>query len=374
MSVAASRVPAPSVASRIRANAASSAPRRIVVFLPNWIGDAVMATPTLRALRRRFGPEVEIVGIARAHVVELLRGSGLLDRTWLYAPERRDFLHRPRGLVWRLTREHADVSVHLTNDLMSACVARLGRVAVRAGYARNRRGWLLTHALEAPHDGQRFLPISALDAYLAIARVLGCAEESPRLELGTVEQDEDAADAAWRALGIERDEPVVLLNSSGAYGAAKLWPDAHFTTLARRIAGELGHAVVVLCGPDERARATAIAEAAAHPRVRSLAGLPPSIGLTKACMRRARCLVSTDSGPRHVAAAFGVPVVALFGPTDPAWSETYHPREVKLWHDVPCGPCAQRTCPQGHHECMRDLGVDTVLAAVARALRESRAA
>ncbi|MBY0277652.1 lipopolysaccharide heptosyltransferase II, partial [Candidatus Binatia bacterium] len=348
--------------------------RRIVVFLPNWIGVAVMATPTLRALRRRFGPDGEIVGIARAHVVELLRGSGLLDRTWLYAPERRDFLHRPRGLVWRLTRERADVSVHLTNDLMSACVARLGRVRVRAGYARNRRGWLLTHALAAPHDGRRYLPISALDAYLALAYALGCPEEAPRLELGTLGEDEEAAGAAWRTLGIHPDEPVVLLNSSGAYGAAKLWPDESFAALARRIVGELNHAVVVLCGPDERARAAAIAELAAHPRVRSLAALPLGIGLTKACMRRARCLVSTDSGPRHVAAAFGIPVVALFGPTDPAWSETYHPREVKLWHDVPCGPCAQRTCPHGHHACMRDLGVDTVLAAVARALSASRAA
>lgn len=348
--------------------------RRIAVFLPNWIGDAVMATPTLRALRRSFGPGVEIVGIARAHVIELLCGSTLLDRTWLYAPERRDFAHRPRGILWRLTRERADVSVHLTNDLVSACVARLGRVPVRAGYARNRRGWLLTHALAPPHDGARFLPISALDSYLAIARALGCADESPRLELATVAADEAAADAAWRALGIEPAEPVVLLNSSGAYGAAKLWPDEHFAALARRIAGDLEHTVVVLCGPDERARAAAIATRAAHPRVRSLAELRLGIGLTKACVRRARCLVSTDSGPRHIGAAFGVPVVALFGPTDPAWSETYDPREVKLRREVPCGPCGQRTCPERHHACMRELGVERVLAAVARSLAGSRAA
>lgn len=347
---------------------------RIAVFLPNWVGDAVMATPTLRALRRRFGPDVEIVGILRPHIDELLRGSGLVDRVWPYDPARREFALRPRGILWRLTRERADVSAHLTNDLVSACVARLGRVPVRAGYARNRRGWLLTHRLEAPHDGTAFLPISALDYYLGIASALGCGEESPRMELGTVDADEDAAEAAWRSLGIATAEPVVLLNSSGAYGASKLWPDEHFAALARRVVTELDHTVLVLCGPDERTRAAAIAGRAAHPRVRSLADLAPSIGLTKACVRRARCLVSTDSGPRHIGAAFGVPVVALFGPTDPAWSETHYARERKVRRDVPCGPCGQRTCPEGHHSCMRELEVDAVFTAVARSIAVGRAA
>jgi heptosyltransferase II len=348
--------------------------RRIAVFLPNWVGDAVMATPTLRALRTRYAPGAEIVGIMRPHIAELLRGSGLIDVVWPYDPARREFALRPRGILWRLTRARADVSVHLTNDLVSALVARLARVPVRAGYARNHRGWLLTHPLEAPHDGRVFLPVSALDYYLAIARALGCAAATPRMQLATLAADEGAADAAWRALGLDAAEPVIVLNSSGAYGAAKLWPDEHFAALARRIAGDLDHAVVLLCGPDERARAAAITARAAHPRVRSLADRPLGIGLTKACVRRARCLVTTDSGPRHVAAAFGVPVVAIFGPTDPAWSETRFPLEIKVRRDVPCGPCGMRTCPEGHHACMRDLDVEVVLAAVARAIAQERAA
>ena len=348
--------------------------RRIVVFLPNWIGDAAMATPTLRALRTHYGPDAEIVGVARPHVEELLRGSGLVDRTWIHAPERRDFAHRPRGFVWRLTRERADVSVHLTNDLTSACVAALGRVPTRAGYDRNRRGRLLTHALAPPHDGRAFLPVSAVDYYLEIAYALGCAAESPRLQLATTDADEAAADAAWHSLGIDAHEPVLLLNSSGAFGAAKLWPDEHFAALARRVATELDHTVLLLCGPEERARAAAIAVSAAHPRVKSLADRPLGVGLTKACVRRARGLVSTDSGPRHVGAAFGIPVVAIFGPTDPAWSETRYAGEVKVRRDVPCGPCGARTCPEGHHACMRELDVDVVLGAVVRALATERAA
>ncbi len=105
-----------------------------------------------------------------------------------------------------------------------------------------------------------------------------------------------------------------------------------------------------------------------HPRVFSLADEPVSVGLSKAVIRRSRCLVSTDSGPRHLGAALNVPVVALFGPTEIAWSDTHYAREIRLQHAVDCGPCGQRECPEGHHKCMRDLSVETVFAAVRSAL------
>ena len=169
-------------------------------------------------------------------------------------------------------------------------------------------------------------------------------------------------------LGLAPDEPTVVLNSSGAFGAAKLWPDESFAALAVRIVRELGHAALVLCGPAERERAARIARLASHARVRSLADQPLSVGLSKACVRRAHCLVSTDSGPRHFGAAFGVPVVSLFGPTDVAWSDTHYAGEIHLQKQVPCGPCGQRECPEGHHTCMRDLSVGEVFAAVSRAV------
>jgi len=91
--------------------------------------------------------------------------------------------------------------------------------------------------------------------------------------------------------------------------------------------------------------------------------------LTKACVRRAGLMITTDSGPRHFAAAFGVPTVTLFGPTHVAWSETYVPKAVHLQKDVECGPCQQRVCPYEHHKCMRELTVDTVFHAAVDLLR-----
>lgn len=342
--------------------------RRIAVFLPNWVGDAAMATPTLRALRSRFGAGVEMIGIMRPLVEEVLFGTRWIDTVWHYDPAGADPRLRWPALVRRLRGAGVDLSIHLTNDFESAFAARLGGARQRAGYARNGRACLLTTRLDPPRRGRELLAVPALDYYLGLAYALGCAKESPRLELATTARDDEAADRAWAAIGIAPGEAPVIINSSGAFGSAKLWPERHCAALAARIARELGLRVVILCGPAEREHAARVAAAAGHPRVASLAGMPLSIGLSKACVRRARCLVSTDSGPRHFGAAFGVPVVALFGPTDPAWTDTRYPGEVRLANPVPCRPCAQRECVLRHHACMEQLSVDEVYREVARAV------
>jgi heptosyltransferase-2 len=137
--------------------------------------------------------------------------------------------------------------------------------------------------------------------------------------------------------------------------------------LAWRIVGRRGDQLWVLvnCGPAERQIARDIVAQSGNPRVVSLADceqLP--IGLTKACIRRSRMVVSTDSGPRFLGIAFGKPVVTLFGPTDPAATATHYEREISLSLSLDCQPCGERVCPLAHHRCMRDLTVDRVYAAV----------
>src|SRR5260370_38154156 len=148
------------------------------------------------------------------------------------------------------------------------------------------------------------------------------------MELSTTSADEEQLEAFW-----ERQRPagntareVVCLNRGGAFGSAKHWPAASFAELARRIADELDKRVLVLCGPAEREAAREIAVSAAHPRVVSLADEFPSIGRTKAPIRRSALLITTDTGPRHVAPPFKVPVVTLCGPTHTSWRETYYKR------------------------------------------------
>lgn len=352
---------------------------KIGIFLPNWVGDVVMATPMLRALRQHFS-HARLVGVMRPYVAEVLAGTAWLDEAILC--DRRDPARRGWPLVRRLQRERFDVALLLPNSWRTALLARAAGARERIGYARGGRGCLLTRKLHPLKNGRRFAPVSAVDYFLELASALGCQSSSKQVELVTLPEDERAADAVWEKLGLPRRAggnginsvlrgPVVL-NTGGAFGSAKLWPTPYFAALAQKLARVDGRHVLVLCGPHERELAREIVRAAAHPRVVSLAEEPLSIGLSKACVRRAGLMVTTDSGPRHFAAAFGVPVVTLFGPTHVGLSENYHPRAIHLQRDLECVPCQQRTCPLGHHRCMRDLSIDEVYRAVRQLERAER--
>jgi heptosyltransferase-2 len=333
---------------------------KIAVFCPNLIGDTVMATPTFRALRRGF-PGATLIGVIKPHVAPTLQGTPWFDDWILFNQRSQSWEQRAIPVLRRLRREPFDLAVLLPNSFRSALMARVAGIPRRLGYERHGRGALLTDVLHHPLDREgRRLPSPIVEAYLKLARHLGCPVESTRLELATTPADEAAADRTWADLKLDSGHPVVCLNTGGAFGPAKNWPTEHFAALARRLVEQSGAAVLVLCGPGERDNARAIVAASAHERVVSLADQELGIGLTKACVRRASLLITTDSGPRHFAAAFNTPVVALFGPTHIAWTRTSHPLAWHVKHPVPCGPCQRPTCPEGHHKCMRELMPESV--------------
>ena len=346
----------------------------VAVFLPNWIGDVVMATPTLRALRRRIGPRGRLVGVMRPYVSQVLAGMPWLDEELFYDPRSQDSELGNRSLVRRLRERELDAAILLTNSLRTGALAWLGRARRRYGYDRGLRSPLLTHRIVPPHAGRtwygakRFTPSPVLDYYLELAYAFGCEPESSRLELAISDDDRRAADQVWSMLGLPEGRRTIVFNSGGAFGAAKLWPNEYFGSLARRVVETTDHSVLVLCGPAERDVAADIVRRADHPRVVSLADQKLSIGLSKACVARSRLMVTTDSGPRHFAAAFDVPVVSLFGPTHQEWSENHFERAVHLQKKLSCGPCQNRVCPLGTLACMRELGVDEVYAAAMRLL------
>ncbi len=344
----------------------------IAVFCPNLVGDAAMATPTFRALRNGF-PTADLLAIIRPALLPVLEGTPWFDRVIAYNPRSRTAAERTIAVARRLRRERCDVAVLMPQSFRVAGLAWLAGIPRRIGYERHGRGFLLTDRLQEPRDqaGQR-LPTPIVGAYLELARRLGAPAGSARLELATTAADERAADQAYRSLGLPLEGPVVCLNTGGAYGPAKSWPDEHFAELARRLVDERGASVLVLCGPAEREAARKIVVLAGRSRVVSLADQPVGLGLTKACVKRSALLVTTDSGPRHFAAAFDTPVLTLFGPTHIAWTRTQHPRAWHMFHSVPCGPCQRPTCPEGHHRCLRDLAPDRVFQAASTLLFSGR--
>lgn len=339
---------------------------RIALFLPNWIGDVVMAAPAIAAIRNAF-PAAELFALGKPYVADVFGG----------APWFKDFIpfdkkgprsQRLRGVAHRLRSERIDSAVLFPNSFRPALAAYLGGASTIVGFARYGRGFLLSHKLEPLRDERgRITPSPVIDDYNRLAVALGTPDPGHRMTLFTTAKDEAAADAVWEKFQFHRDSRVVLLNPGAAFGAAKHWPEESFARLARMLTHQHGCGVLVLCGPSERTMARHIAEASRSPRVFSLADNPLSLGLTKALVRRADLLITTDSGPRHFAAAFDRPVVTLFGPTHIEWTETYFEKAIHLQKKVPCGPCQQRVCPLDHR-CMKELSPDTVLATAGQLL------
>ena len=348
---------------------------KIAIFCPNWVGDVVMATPALRAMRQQY-PDAEIVAILRPYVADVLDGLNLVDRMLVHDP-RLHSVWRPRhpDAAWglrfgiRLRREQFDLALLLTNTYRSGFWSWISGIKRRVGFDQYRRGWMLTDAVTPkPAD----TPHPAIDSYLQLAEQVGCRNLTRTMELATHASDEQQLQDFWERQPLEKyaDWGVICLNPGGAYGSAKHWPVTAFAELAVQITTDFEKRVLVLCGPAERDKAREIVGLARHPAVFSLADERLSIGLTKAAVRHADLLVTTDSGPRHFAAPFNVPVVTLFGPTHIAWSETYYDRGLHLQKEVDCGPCQQRVCPLRHHRCMRDLDVSSVYRAVATLLEK----
>jgi heptosyltransferase-2 len=339
---------------------------RIALFLPNWVGDVVMATPAIRAVREAF-PAAELVAVCKPYVADVLAGAPWFAETIL-CDKRGPRSRRLLAVAAKLRANRPDAAFLFSNSLRTALIARLARCERIVGFARYGRGWLLTDRLHHKKDARgRFVPSPAIDDYNRLARALGTADPGHRMELFTTLSDEAAADRVWDGFGLARYPRVVALNPGAAFGAAKHWPTESFAQLARMLTQKLGCGVLVLCGPGEREMARRIAADSRSPHTYSLGDIPLSLGLTKAIVRRTDLLVSTDSGPRHFAAAFGRPVVTLFGPTHIGWTETYFEKAVHLQKPVPCGPCQRRVCPTDHR-CMRELPAAEVFAAAARLL------
>jgi len=330
-------------------------PRYILVILPSWVGDVVMATPALRALRGRY-PAARITYLQRPYVDELLAGSPWHDAVAHWAEGTGRGWRDDWRMLRRLAADGPDLAVLFPNSFRAALAARLSGARRRVGYARDGRSFLLTDRLEPQREAGGFAPLPMLDYYRALAERSGAPVEDERLELHTTPEDEARLD---ERLDPADARPLLVLNPGAAYGMAKCWPAERYAAVADYFSERHGMRVVATCAPNERPVAEAFARAARLPHT-VFCEPPLGLGPLKALIRRARLMITNDTGPRHFAAAFNVPVVTIFGSSDPAWTETRHPRERQVMTALECQPCMQRVCPLKHHHCMVWLPLDAV--------------
>jgi len=336
-------------------------PGRILVRLPNWLGDGVMATPALRALRRRF-PAAEIQILGRRLFEEIFADAGL-DHRFIPLPSGRG---RAAEEVRAIRAAAPEVAFVLPHSFRSAVAPWRAGVPVRIGYSREGRARLLTHALPPHGSGSGVAPVPMHYQYLELAAVLGATGTPGDGALGVGAAAIAGADAWLAERGIGPGESPIALNPGASFGPSKVYPPdllAEAAILARR-AG-LGP-IVVLCGPGEEPLSREVAERIGPP-VASAADAPPPLGVLKGILLRSRALITTDAGPRHLAAALGVPTVVLMGPTDPRFTAAGLERTAILRRDVPCGPCHRKVCPLDHR-CLREIPPGEVVEALGELL------
>ncbi len=348
---------------------------KVAILLPTWVGDTCMATPTIRSLREGLPDVEEFCAVGRYAPIAVLEGAPWIDSTLTFKPRSRDskILSR-RGLVSKLKSRGFDIIVLLPNSLSSGLIAYFSGAKRRVGYAKDGRNWLLTDPIAQREDEVDHRKKPTIDYYLRIADHLGCRTDDRAMKLFVSDLDREVARNLYSQFQFSWESPTVVFNTSSATAASRLWPVGYASRAARQLADRHGIQVIVHCGPSDRDRANAIAFGASHPLVMSMGQIEDiPIGLSKAVLEQANVVLSTDSGPRHMAVALNNKVVSLFGPTDPNNTQTYNQPETILRVPMDCQPCGQSKCPLVHNNCMHGLTYSVVVQAVLEQLGEAPA-
>ena len=334
---------------------------KILIRATNWVGDAVMSIPALRAIRARW-PNAEIAILARPWVADLYRGQGYADRILIYdnKGEHRRFWGQER-LVSALRAEKFDVAVLFPNAFDAAWIAWRSGIPERIGYARDGRSWLLTRAIPVPPKGER--PAHEVYDHLELLRRAGWLERLPHVdEISIRVADEDRQNALERLLaaGVRKNSLRIAFASGSAYGSAKCWEPEGYAALADRLIAEFQAEVILFGAPQENEMAARIVNAMRH-RACNLVGAT-KIGELPALLSACNLFIGNDSGAMHVAGAVGVPVVGIFGPSDPEGTRPFASQFALIREPVECSPCFLRKCPIDHR-CMTRISVQRVFEA-----------
>jgi heptosyltransferase-2 len=335
---------------------------KILIRATNWVGDAIMALPALRAVRARF-PEAQIAVLARPYVADIYRGQQICDELIAYDPKGLHAGLRGREtLVSELRSQRFDVALLLQNAFDAAWLAWRAGIPRRIGYARDGRSLLLTNAIPVPRKGE--IPVHEKFYYLELVRRAGWLDSLPDEPLIALDIQKEACKRAESVLveaGALSQSLRVAIGAGASYGSAKCWPPARFAEFANRLQSENDAEIILFGTSGEAAVSNAIVAEMKRPPI-DLTG-KTAIADLPALLSRCHIFIGNDSGAMHVAAAVGLPVVAVFGPTDPLGTAPVTPRYTIVRQKPYCSPCFLRRCPTDHR-CMKSITPEMVEAAV----------
>ena len=333
--------------------------RSIVVRMPNWIGDLVMATPILEDLRAAF-PQAKVTAMCQSNIAPLLEGDPAIDELFSFS-RAEGFFRRvgERNVVEKLKNGKHDLGILLTNSFSSAWRFWQGGVKTKIGFKGEGRSVFLDEGVPFPENRKtRHL----VETYKLLLEPLGIplSETVPRL----IVRDEEI-EGGWefvKRFDITREHKIIGINPGAAYGSAKCWLPERFREVAERLIQVDPSYVVLFFGDRSHRDLISSICKGLPPRVVNLAGqtslreLMPFIGMCS-------LFLTNDSGPMHMADSLGIPLLALFGSTDPVVTGPYRQRQQVIRKKVACAPCFKRECPIDFR-CMTKIGVDEVVEAL----------
>ncbi|MDY6905975.1 MAG: lipopolysaccharide heptosyltransferase II [Thermodesulfobacteriota bacterium] len=342
--------------------------RRLLVRSANWIGDAVMSTPAVNAIRQAFS-NAEITMLAKPLVVPVFENSPHVDQMVVYddAGRHSDLAGKFR-LAGDLRQAGYDAALLLQNAFEAAFITTIARIPVRIGYTTDGRRLLLTHPVKNP---KFYKQGHHADYYLGILRGLGIDAVNNGLELVIGDANRQKAQAVLSEHGLA-DRPLLGLSPGATFGPAKQWHPERYAAVADQLCKEGDWRVVLLGGPGDRAISEAIAGHMAAPAV-NLCGRT-GVGEAMALIETCGLFITNDSGLMHVAAALDVPLVAVFGSTDPVATGPLGKNSRIVRTEVVCSPCLKSQCPEGHFRCMAEVSVDMVVGAAREVMSGKRQA
>ena len=348
-------------------------PKRIIIRCPNWIGDAVMATPIIDKIRNAF-PKAHISAMLKKNTDLVYSGASWFD-SFLYLDKTKRKTKKSKIVsffnnVEIIRKGSFDIAVLLTNSFESAFMMYLAGVPYRIGYKRDCRSLFLTAGIKPKKENGRIAPVPMIDYYNEIGRIIGLNDISRKTKLFVSEDDKHEALYILNDLGISKTDTLIALNPCAAYGSAKCWLPEYYAQVGDYFAENPKNKVIVLFGPGEQKIAGKIKSLMKNKCFLYTDKIIP-LGVLKVLIKRCFLLITNDSGPRHFGLAFSVPTVTVMGPIDSNLTSNEFENEVIVKKIPVCGPCRLRVCKY-NHQCMKSVKPEYVLSAADKLLNNSK--
>ena len=340
----------------------------IMIRATNWVGDAVMALPAIRAVRQRY-PEAQISIVARPYVADIYRDQQVCNELMPYDPQgvHRGWSGRER-LIAELRGRKFDIALLFQNAFDAAWLAWRAHIPQRIGYARDARGPLLTKSIPVPKPGE--IPAHEKFYYLELLRRAGWLDQlhdEPYIQLQVPPAARQRGSQLLLEAGARPRAVRIAVGAGASYGSAKGWPPDRFAKALNALLATHDADVILFGTPGEIPVSAAIAAELRRPPI-NLTG-KTSIADLSALLSQCHLFVGNDSGAMHVAAAVGLPIVSVFGPTDPQGTSPVTPRATVVQQKPYCSPCFLRRCPTDHR-CMTAITPALVESALLTRLAE----